>query len=151
MADIVDAAMRSRMMSGIRGEWTRPERVVARLLRELGVPFRTHAKDLPGNPDFVLPDHHVAIRVHGCFWHLHDCPAARMPATRREFWEQKLLANRERDEATNIALVQARWRVLTIWECALRGRGKWDDADLAVILAGWLTCDELCDEVSGRA
>ncbi|TRN45805.1 very short patch repair endonuclease, partial [Pseudomonas syringae] len=69
--DIVDSATRSRMMSGIRGKNTRPELLVRKFLHAHGFRFRLHRKDLPGNPDIVLPKLKTCIFVHGCFWHRH--------------------------------------------------------------------------------
>jgi len=62
--------------------------------------------------------------VHGCFWHGHDCPLFRHPATRADFWEAKIAANRRRDAQADVALESAGWRRLTIWECAVRGRAR---------------------------
>jgi DNA mismatch endonuclease (patch repair protein) len=151
MADTVDSATRSRMMPAIHGQWTLPERVVAGILRRLKERYHTHDARLPGRPDFVLPEHRAVIRVQGCFWHMHGCDYARTPRTRTEFWARKFAANRARDEATVIALVAARWRVLTVWECALRGSRRWSEADLELLIGDWLTCDEACDEISGRS
>lgn len=86
MADIVSSATRSRMMSGIRGRNTKPEIVIRSLLHRLGFRFRLHVRELPGNPDIVLPRHHAVVFVHGCFWHGHDCPLFKWPETRPDFW-----------------------------------------------------------------
>ena len=72
MADIVDKATRSRMMSGIRGKNTRPEIIVRKALFSMGYRFRLHRKDLPGKPDIVLPKKNTAIFINGCFWHAHE-------------------------------------------------------------------------------
>ena len=45
----------------------------------------------------VLPRFRTAIFVHGCFWHGHDCPMFKWPATRMEFWRKKIKGNMERD------------------------------------------------------
>ena len=40
----------------------------------------------------------LAIFVHGCFWHGHDCPrGARMPASNRDYWLAKIGRNVARD------------------------------------------------------
>ena len=121
MADVLTDAQRSLNMSRIRGRDTKPELVIRRGLHRLGFRFRLYDRKLPGQPDLVLPAHKVAILVHGCFWHGHDCPMFKWPATRKEFWRAKIRRNRERDKATFEALRQAGWRVLIVWECALRG------------------------------
>ena len=121
MVDIVNAVTRSRMMSGIRGRDTRPERQVRSLLHRQGFRFRLHSKVMPGRPDLVLPKYRVAIFVHGCFWHGHDCALFKWPATRRAFWRAKILANRKRDRVVGEQILAAGFRHLTVWECAFRG------------------------------
>ena len=121
MADIVDAATRSRMMSGIRGKDTKPEHLVRRGLHARGFRFRLHGSKLPGRPDLVLPKYSAAILVHGCFWHAHGCSLTKMPKTRSEFWKQKLEGNQVRDARQLAELRLMGWRTLVNWECALRG------------------------------
>lgn len=123
MTDIVDAATRSRMMAGIRGSNTKPERVLRTRLHRKGFRYRLHAK-IPGRPDFVLPKYKAAVFVHGCFWHGHNCHLYRLPATRRDFWKKKIAGNRFRDRRRIRELAKLGWRCLTVWECAFRGRGQ---------------------------
>lgn len=141
MADIVDAATRSRMMSGIRGRNTKPEILVRSLLHRHGFRFRLHARELPGKPDIVLPGYRAAIFIHGCFWHGHDCPLYRLPGTRTDFWRAKIDRNRTSDQKARDRLLAMGWRVAIVWECALRGAGA-DIESVAHRLAGWLRSDE---------
>lgn len=123
MPDIVSPEVRSRMMAGIKGKNTRPEILVRKLLFSAGLRFRLHRRDLPGSPDIVLPGRRIAIFVHGCFWHgHHGCRLAKIPGTRTEFWTAKIMANQSRDEAAINRLLSEKWRVLIIWECAVRDR-----------------------------
>ena len=125
LVDIVSREKRSEMMAGIHSKDTKPEIYVRKLLHAKGYRFRLHKKDLPGKPDIVMPKYRLAIFVNGCFWHMHEnCHIFKMPKSRVEFWEAKLSANRKRDELKTSELVAAGWRVLTIWECSLKGRGK---------------------------
>lgn len=39
-----------------------------------------------------------------------------MPTANREWWEQKLLRNVERDAETNRLLAAASWTVVRVWE-----------------------------------
>lgn len=73
--DTVDPKKRSEIMSHIRGKNTKPELLIRSLLHRSGFRFRIHRRDLPGNPDIVLPKYKTVIFVHGCFWHQH--PACR--------------------------------------------------------------------------
>lgn len=137
MADTVDAATRSRMMSGIRGKNTKPEILIRRLLHRQGFRFRLHDRKLPGKPDIVLPRYHAVIFVHGCFWHGHDCPLFKMPGTHQNFWREKIARNQANDRKNNEALLSAGWRVGIVWECAIRGAGKHPDK-VAHRLSNWL-------------
>lgn len=117
--DIVDQATRSRMMSGIRGKDTMPERVVRSFLHRAGLRFRLHAS-LPGKPDLVFPKYNVVVLVHGCFWHRHEgCRHATTPASNPEFWAEKFATNVRRDERVKQELQRLGWRVLVIWSCQL--------------------------------
>lgn len=146
MADIVDAATRSRMMSGIRSHNTKPEKLVRSFLHRQGFRFRLHVRELPGKPDIVLPRYRAVIFVHGCFWHGHNCPVFRMPKTREEFWSNKIARNQANDSKARESLLLAGWRVGTVWECALRQAGK-DTEALLHPLSGWLRGKEKTIEI----
>lgn len=136
MTDVVDRETRRRMMAGIRGKNTRPEMQVRKFLHHRGFRFRLHARKLPGHPDLVLPMYRAAIFVHGCFWHGHTCRYFKLPRTRTEFWSAKIRTNIINDIASRNALVTTGWRVLTVWECALRGQ---ESAATLNAIALWLT------------
>jgi DNA mismatch endonuclease (patch repair protein) len=107
---------------------------VRRLIWRLGGRYRLNRADLPGKPDLVLPGRRLAIFVHGCFWHGHDCArGARTPKTNRDYWVAKIARNRQRDGAAREQLQARGWRVETIWECELR-----DMAALASRAQAWL-------------
>lgn len=122
--DVLTPEQRRRNMSRIRGKNTAPELLLRRGLHAAGLRFRLHVRDLPGHPDLVFPRYHAVVFVHGCFWHGHDCPMFKMPETRRDFWQPKITGNRARDSRTHAALVGDGWRVLTVWECALKGPAR---------------------------
>ena len=124
MTDVLTPAQRRFNMSRIRGGNTKPEMLVRRALHARGLRFRLHRPDLPGRPDLTFPGHRAVIFIHGCFWHGHQCALCKTPATRTEFWVTKISKNRARDQLTVRRLRQDGWRVMTIWECALRGHGK---------------------------
>lgn len=138
MADTVDAATRSRMMAAIRGKGTRPEMTIRRGLHARGFRYRLHARNLPGKPDLVFPARRAVLFVHGCFWHGHDCPMFKWPGSRVDFWRAKIEGNRVRDRAAQEALEATGWRVLTVWECALKGRGRLPPDRVLQVAAAWL-------------
>ena len=141
MTDIVDAKTRSRMMSGIGTANTKPEVVVRKLLFAAGFRYRLHRKDLPGKPDIVLPRYEVAVFVHGCFWHCHDCHLFKWPKTNRTFWKTKIAGNRLRDERNVKALRSSGWHVMTVWECAVRSKRPDQLELLATAMSKWITAD----------
>ena len=121
MTDVYSGEKRSAVMRRVKGRNTTPEMTVRRALTGLGAGYRLHRKDLPGSPDIVMPGRRLALFVHGCFWHGHDCArGARVPKANRDYWVGKVARNRVRDEASRIALEAAGWRVETIWECELK-------------------------------
>ncbi|QXG25874.1 very short patch repair endonuclease [Pseudomonas viridiflava] len=138
MTDVVDAATRSRMMSGIQGKNTSPELLIRKALHAKGFRFRIHAKHLPGKPDLVLPKYNAAIFVHGCFWHGHGCRFFKVPKTRPEFWIEKIGKNQARDLVQIAALQALGWRVLVIWECAIRSMKKQKTMLLIDLIGEWL-------------
>lgn len=140
MADVVDPATRSRMMSGIRGKNTKPEMLIRRGLHARGFRYTLHCK-LPGKPDICLPKYRAVIFVHGCFWHGHDCHLFKWPKTRPEFWREKIRRNREVDTRAWAALRTDGWRVGTIWECALKGRAKAEPIALLDRICAWIMSD----------
>ncbi|WP_095161839.1 very short patch repair endonuclease [Pseudomonas sp. Irchel 3F5] len=138
MTDVVDAATRSRMMSGIQGKNTSPEIFIRKALHSRGFRFRIHVKSLPGSPDLVLPKHKAVVFVHGCFWHGHDCRYFKVPQTRTQFWLEKIEKNQARDQQQVNALRAQGWRVLVIWECAVRSIKKQKSTLLVDQIASWL-------------
>lgn len=119
--DVLTKEQRRLNMSRIRGRNTKPELLIRKGLHARGYRFRVNVSSLPGRPDIVLPKYRAVIQVNGCFWHGHDCRLFKMPASRQEFWVKKISANRLRDRRTDQALSDAGWRVLTVWECSLKG------------------------------
>ncbi|CAN7456615.1 DNA mismatch endonuclease Vsr [Phenylobacterium sp. LjRoot225] len=121
MTDVFDKAQRSAVMRRVKGRDTKPEMIVRRALTRLGARYRLHRKDLPGSPDVAMPGRKLAVFVHGCFWHGHDCArGARVPQQNRDYWTAKVARNRARDEKNRTALAAMGWRVETVWECELK-------------------------------
>ncbi|QDV74873.1 DNA mismatch endonuclease Vsr [Botrimarina mediterranea] len=127
------SAERSRTMRAVKSRDTKPELLVAALLDELGVAYRREVAALPGKPDFVITGRGrvvekrgrqpLALFVHGCWWHAHDCPrGARTPKTNRAYWTAKITRNRRRDRRVTRELRELGYSVWTIWECRLKSR-----------------------------
>jgi DNA mismatch endonuclease (patch repair protein) len=142
MADVLTPEQRRLNMSRIRGKDTKPEMLLRRGLHARGLRFRLHRKDLPGKPDMVFPRYRAVVLVHGCFWHGHDCQMFKLPATRGEFWQAKIAGNRARDARDIAGLAAAGWRVLVVWECALKGPARLPVDTVLATVASWLDTKE---------
>src|SRR5262245_21297837 len=128
------------MMAGIRSKDTRPELALRRALHARGFRFRLHAKHVAGRPDLVFPRYSAIVFVHGCFWHRHEaCRDTTTPSTRSEFWASKFEVNVARDRANRATLIDAGWRVATVWGCALRKPDY--AAAVGELLSSWLHSD----------
>lgn len=121
MVDSLNSSRRSWNMSRIRSTRTAPERAVCSLAHRMGYRFRhSTGRRLIGRPDLVLPRFHVAVFVHGCFWHRHTrCKLAYTPKSRVDFWKKKFASNVARDIAVRCRLRRDGWTVITIWECEI--------------------------------
>ena len=121
MTDVFTTEKRSWIMSRVKGCDTKPEILVRSIVHRMGLRFRVHRRDLPGNPDIVLPRHAKVIFVHGCFWHGHkECPRSKRPTTNKDFWNRKLDRNVERDKRFRRMLRSMGWKVLVVWQCETR-------------------------------
>ena len=119
--DVHDKETRSYNMSCIKGKNTKPEELVRKFLFANGFRYRKNDKRLPGSPDIVLPKYKTVIFVNGCFWHGHEgCKYFVWPKSNKEFWENKIKANIERDNKKINQLVERGWKVITVWECELK-------------------------------
>lgn len=148
--DVLTPEQRRLNMSRIRGRDTKPEMLLRRGLHAAGLRYRLQVRELPGRPDLVFPKYRAVILVHGCFWHAHECPIFRMPSTRTDFWSSKITANHRRDIQTHAALLLLGWRVLTVWECSLKGRSRWPLNDLLDECVRFIKGNDVKLAISGK-
>lgn len=109
-------AIRERMVNTKRRD-TKPELALRSALHAMGLRFSVN-RAIQGSrrrTDVVFPTERVAVYVDGCFWH--SCPEhGTVPKQNREWWEDKLAANRRRDADTDASLRAEGWTVLRFWE-----------------------------------
>jgi len=122
MTDVHTPEQRRRNMAAVRSRKTMPERQIRSGLQAAGLRFRNNYPRLPGHPDIALPRWRTVVLVHGCFWHGHGCHLFRWPKQRADFWKLKIEANCRRDARQRALVLDQGWRIVTVWECALRGR-----------------------------
>lgn len=113
---------RRRTMRAVKEKNTGPEMTVRRMVHGMGYRYRLHRKDLPGKPDLVFSPRKKVIFVHGCFWHGHTCKRGdRTPRENRDYWTKKIERNKERDREHLKTLKKDGWRVMTVWDCEIKG------------------------------
>jgi len=124
MADVFTKAKRSEVMSRIRGRGNKnTELALVILFRRNKISgWRRNQKSF-GKPDFVFPKLKLTVFVDGCFWH--GCPRCyTRPKSNQNFWDDKVVRNRQRDKQVSGILRKAGWRVIRIWEHSLAKRGN---------------------------
>lgn len=111
----------SAVMRANRRRDTKPEVALRRRLHAAGLRYRvdrpiTLDAGRKIRPDIVFGRAKVAVFVHGCYWH--RCPDhGNQPGGRNaEYWQVKLDRNVARDKLDHDQLVEAGWRVITVWE-----------------------------------
>ena len=122
MADSISTARRSEIMSHIKSKDTSIELLVRRKLFSMGYRYRVNYKALPGKPDIVFTKKKVAIFIHGCYWHGHDCGSryAHSSQSNREYWGPKIERTKQRDLDHIKKLEIDGWKVIVIWECQIK-------------------------------
>ena len=138
MVDIVENKTRSRMMSGIRGKDTNPELLVRKALFRRGFRYRLHLADLPGKPDLVFQKYKAIILINGCFWHGHMCHLFKWPKSHTFFWKNKINATILRDQKNHFHYKRNGYKTLVVWECALKGKYRYDFSQLIDMIEKWL-------------
>ena len=109
MADTISSDRRSKIMSHIKSKDTSIEMMVRRRLFAMGYRYRVNYKALPGKPDIVFTKKKIAIFIHGCYWHGHDC-GSRYAHT----------STKQRDQEHIQELEALGWKVVVLWECQIR-------------------------------
>jgi DNA mismatch endonuclease (patch repair protein) len=123
--DRISHEHRSWNMSKIRSRDTTPEIAVRSALHSMGLRFRLHNIGLPGKPDIVLQRFHIALFVHGCYWHRHpNCKYAYHPKSNIDFWSGKFSKNTKNDKVVRRSLRKMGWHVYVIWECQTKDPDK---------------------------
>lgn len=118
--DFLTKKQRSALMSGIRGHGNKAtELALIKIFRSYGMSGWRRRQLIYGKPDFVFSKKRLVVFVDGCFWH--SCPRhGTIPQGNRLFWKRKFSTNKRRDRIVNATLRREGWKVLRIWECALR-------------------------------
>lgn len=149
--DNLSTEKRSKVMRSIKSQNTRPEIKVRKALRNLGIGYRLKKRVFSSTPDILMKGRKTAIFVNGCFWHRHDCWIYRPPRSRVEYWNTKLENNVQRDKRNWQEFLDAGWKVIVVWECALQGRERIPEKLLSQKLRELISCNPGFYEVRGEA
>ena len=123
-----------------------------KLIFAKGFRYKLHDKNLPGTPDLTFPKFQAVIFIHGCFWHHHEgCKRGRIPKSQPEFWKAKFRNNKEKHKKVTSELIKGGWRVLTVWECAIKQPRGFSIDELLDFIECWLQSSAHSCEVSGLA
>ncbi len=133
MADVYTRAQRSALMAKVRGRGNlTTEEALAKVFRAEGwsgwrrqrpIGVRADAGRCRVRPDFVFAARRLAVFVDGCFWH--GCPRhGTRPRGNAAFWRAKFRRNLERDRRDSRRLRRAGWKVLRLWEHALKPKAR---------------------------
>lgn len=122
MTDRMTKEQRSKNMSHIRSKDTSIELKVRKYLFSLGYRYRVNYKKLPGKPDIVFTKKKIAIFIHGCYWHGHNCNSryAHVSKSNTDYWNTKIQRNQERDKINIEQLEKDGWKVIVLWECEIK-------------------------------
>ena len=122
MTDRMTKEQRSKNMSHIRSKDTSIELKVRKYLFSLGYRYRVNYKKLPGKPDIVFTKKKIAIFIHGCYWHGHNCNSryAHVSKSNTDYWNTKIQRNQERDKRNIEQLEKDGWKVIVLWECEIK-------------------------------
>lgn len=122
--DFLTVKERSKLMSKIKSENTKPEIKMASLLDSNGIKYERYVKGLPGKPDFLVKGRRLVVFVDGSFWH--GRKFKKWCHKLKPFWYQKISRNMIRDKRTNRKLRNMGFSVVHIWEedVGLKGMSK---------------------------
>ena len=108
-------------MSRIRSKNTGIEKSLGKALWSAGIRYRKHYKII-GTPDFALPKFKIAIFCDSSFWHGYKNMTTKIHSfkSNKEFWQNKIENNIERDKEVNSELKKQEWTVLRFWDFQIK-------------------------------
>lgn len=103
-------------MQAIRSIDSKNECLLRKALWTKGYRYRKNYRKLPGRPDIVFVSKRVAIFCDGEFWHGKNYQInSDVAGTNREYWNEKIRKNIERDNKVTQQLEAEGWTVLRFW------------------------------------
>jgi DNA (cytosine-5)-methyltransferase 1 len=114
----------SSIMAKVKSSNTHPEMLLKQALDERGIVYLDSNDNIPGKPDVVLPEYHIAIFVDGDYWHGNQWKLRGLPSLDDQFknpenktyWVHKIERNVIRDSKVSYELMDHDWIVIRLWE-----------------------------------
>ena len=116
--DDLTKEQRRKNMQHIKAQDTGIEVKLRKALWNKGYRYRKNVNDLPGKPDIVLTKYKIAIFCDGEFFHGKDWEVLKPrleKSNNSQYWIDKILRNRERDDEVNKQLLFQGWTVIRFW------------------------------------
>ena len=113
--DVMSKDSRRKIMTSIRNKDTKIELLLRRELWREKIRYRKNLKWIIGKPDIVILKDKIAIFCDGDFWHGKNFYNKKF-CINKEFWEEKIKRNMERDLEVTILLRDMGWTVIRFWE-----------------------------------
>ena len=108
---------RSKLMSKIKSQDTKPEQKLRKFLWGIGIRYRKNVKKMPGTPDIVISKYKLVIFIDGEFWHGYNWNEKKKKIkSNRAFWIPKIERNMQRDQMNNYFYKKKGWKVMRFWE-----------------------------------
>ncbi|MDD5625867.1 MAG: very short patch repair endonuclease [Patescibacteria group bacterium] len=126
MTDKITKSARSSLMSKIKSKDTKLEKSVRKILSGKGIKYRKNSSKYFGKPDIIIASKKIVIFVDSCFWH--GCKKHyRIPESNRDYWVNKINNNKKRDKLVSLYYKKAGWKIIRIWEHALKNSNRIND------------------------
>ncbi|MEO6453758.1 MAG: very short patch repair endonuclease, partial [Ginsengibacter sp.] len=120
MADTFTKDQRSEMMRKVKSNRNKStELKLIQFFNDNKIKGWRRNSKLFGKPDFIFPKSKKVIFVDGCFWHGHNCRNT-IPKDNADYWQKKILRNKNRDKEVTKTLASKGWTVIRIRECKLK-------------------------------
>lgn len=113
--DTVSKKKRSETMSAVKSKDTKIEISFRKALWKNGFRYRKNSTKYFGKPDILFKKYKIVIFIDSCFWH--GCKKhCRIPATRKNYWVNKIEKNKLRDKEVSQHYKKIGWKIFRIWE-----------------------------------
>jgi len=119
-SDKITKEHRSVLMSKIRSRDTKFEdNFIITLKKRTKRKFERNVQLIKGKPDIVFHKVKVCVFLDSDFWHGWQYPRWKH-LLKNDFWRDKIEKNRARDKKTTLFLRKNEWKVIRIWEHAIK-------------------------------